>query len=425
MREAATKYLPREKSEKIAIDEESGEVFDPYKDRLKRSVLTNIPSEAVSRMVGKVLRKPSQAEAEYSRHNEIIEDILSNTDGMGSDIYDLILQMLTEGIWNGSAGILTDFIDDRAVMYFVHIDDVMQAEFVDGELVALRIREFEDEMNFDTMEKDVKKTEKAYIKSEGTVYWTRFYEGKNGEAVNDEWIPTDLLEIPFYIFKAGEAIDGCSISCRSAIQNLIELAALHWNKSSDHENILHIANVPQLFARGITDEDQLYIGVNRVMVSSDPQADLKWVEPTGNTVKYAMESMDRLEARMEAIGFSFVTAQKGAAESATGRALKANESNSILSGMARNLGVCLKKAIGSMLRHYPISREPEVNVHINDDFGVSISGDELQALAAAYQSGALSRHYYVKELMRRGVLDGDLDEEDNALRLQEEVDLNI
>ncbi|QTP59547.1 DUF4055 domain-containing protein [Billgrantia antri] len=425
MRDAAERYLPREKAERRSVDQETGISFDPYRDRLKRSVLTNIPSEAVSRMVGKVLRKPTQATADYARHQQLLETLLTDLDGQGSDLYDLQLQLLTEAIWNGSAAILTDFINGRAVAYFVHIDDILQADYVDGELVAVRIREFEDKMNFDDMTKDVVKTEKAYIKNDGIVYWSRFSEGANGVRMQGEWVQTDLDNIPLFVFKAGEVLEGCGIACRSAVQNLIELAVLHWNKSSDHENILHIANVPQLFAKGIASDEQLYFGVNRVIVSSDENADLKWVEPGGTTVKYAMESLDRLEARMEAMGFSFVTPRSGAAETATGRALKANESNSVLGGIARNLGVTLQKVFEQMLSYYKLSRTPVVSVSVNTDFGVSISADELNALASAYQSGALSRHYYIKELIRRGVLDGDMDTEENALRLQEELDANI
>lgn len=384
MREAGERYLPREKAEQASTDGETGIRFDPYKDRLKRSVLTNIPSEAISRMVGKVLRKSTSTEAKYAKHNTKLEELVADLDGQGTELYDLQLQLLTEAIWNGSACVLTDYINDRAVAYFVHIDDVLQADYVDGELVALRIREFEDKMNFSDMTKEVVKTEKAYIKDGGIVFWTRFTDSSNGERSQlEDWQQTDLEHIPFFVFKAGEAIDGSSIACRSAVQNLIELSVLHWNKSSDHENILHIANVPQLFAKGITGDDQLYVGVNRVMVSSDENADLKWVEPTGTTVKYAMESLDRLEARMEAMGFSFVSPRTGAAETATGRALKANESNSVLGGIARNLGVMLQKVFAQMLSYYKLSKTPEVTVVVNTDFGVSISADELNALASA------------------------------------------
>src|SRR5690554_4434595 len=92
MRDAAEKYLPREKAERPSVDAETGMRFDPYRDRLKRSVLTNIPSEAVSRMVGKVLRKPTHAEAEYAKHQAKLEEVLTDLDGQGTDLHDLQLQ---------------------------------------------------------------------------------------------------------------------------------------------------------------------------------------------------------------------------------------------------------------------------------------------------------------------------------------------
>lgn len=430
MRDAGEEFLTRQKSEVAGFDKELGRMYDPYQERLKRSNLINITSESVARMVSKIMRKPTLVSASYPKHQSKIDDeLLYNVDGNGMQLHDLEVKMLTEGIWFGSSCVLTNINDEgRPVANFVHIDNILDAFFDDdtNELIFLRIREIKKDMDFSSMEITERKREKVYKKEDGRVMWARFEEVDKGDkdpVIIDDWQVTPFARIPLSVFKAGEEVDGNPILCRSAVQNLAELTARHWNKDSDLENIYHISCCPMLFGSGMGTKKDMNYTVSRMIMNSNVGADIKWIEPEGSAIKLAQESLDRLETKMESMGFSYVAS--GHQETATGRSLKASESHSTLGGIARALQMTLEDMFENMLSVYLFGKDPEVTAQVNQEFGVTISTDELNALSAAYTGGALSRHFYLKELMRRGVLDESTDPEQNNLRLLEERDLPL
>lgn len=74
-----------------------------------------------------------------------------------------------------------------------------------------------------------------------------------------------------------------------------------------------------------------------------PRSDLKFVEHTGAAIGAGRQSLQDIEIRMQIYGYEMF-ANRGAAETATGRSLQANENNSQISEVAQSLQDALKKA---------------------------------------------------------------------------------
>ncbi|MNP61446.1 hypothetical protein D3C76_1566330 [compost metagenome] len=110
----------------------------------------------------------------------------------------------------------------------------------------------------------------------------------------------------------------------------------------------------------------------------------------------------------------------GAVETATGRALRAGETNNRIAMVALNLASAFERVLGWIAYFNKIS-EPDFHVDINTEYGINSSAEELSALANARTMGDFSQEDYLQELKRRGLLRNDFSVADNADRLATEI----
>ena len=95
---------------------------------------------------------------------------------------------------------------------------------------------------------------------------------------------------------------------------LLELAHMnieHWQSASDQQNILHVARVPLLFARGFGATDKIVVGSKAATVAEDAKAELKFVEHSGAAIESGRQSIRDLEDRMRQVGAELLTERQG------------------------------------------------------------------------------------------------------------------
>lgn len=146
---------------------------------------------------------------------------------------------------------------------------------------------------------------------------------------------------------------------------------------------------------------------------------LKYVAHSGAAIGAGRDSLKDLEAKMQSYG-SDLLENSGAVETATGRALRAGETNNKIAMMALNLASAVEKVLG-WIAYFNKVAEPDFHVDINTEYGVNSSPEELTALANARTMGDLPQEDYLQELKRRGLLRNDFSLADNADRLSVEL----
>lgn len=192
----------------------------------------------------------------------------------------------------------------------------------------------------------------------------------------------------------------------------------HYQESSDQSNILRIARVPVLFASGVADDAAIAIG-SEYAIKGEAGADLKYVEHSGAAIGAGRDSLKDLETKMQSYG-SDMLENSGAVETATGRALRAGETNNKIAMMALNLASAVEKVLGWIAYFNKVS-EPDFHVDINTEYGINSAPEELTALASARTMGDLSREDYLQEMKRRGILRNEFSLADNADRIATEM----
>ena len=65
--------------------------------------------------------------------------------------------------------------------------------------------------------------------------------------------------------------------------------------------------------------------------------------------------------------------------------------------------------------------EPDFQVHVDTEYGISTTSEDLAALANARTMGDLSREDYLQEMKRRGILRNEFSLSDNEDRLSTEM----
>jgi hypothetical protein len=126
-----------------------------------------------------------------------------------------------------------------------------------------------------------------------------------------EWVlhesgATSIDVIPFVFFYGHRHDFGIG---RSPLRDLAHLSILHWQSSSDQENILSVARCPILFATGNVG-DNVTVGPSS-FVTGKQDSDLKYVEHSGAAIEAGRQSILDLEDKMRMVGAELLAERTG------------------------------------------------------------------------------------------------------------------
>lgn len=413
MRAARTEYLPAE----------AAESKESYEARLKRSVLFNGTKRAIEANAAKPFVRPVSVSSATAGQDALVSSYEKNLDGKGASATALARKALQEVLWDGAAYLIVDApkAGGRAYCYVVKGCDILGYAFdEDDRLVYLRILE-KSVVVVGYDEAELLKVREWKVEG-GQAYWRLHQQsepGKDDFVIVQDWTAFAVAEIPLIPIFADNVPSG-ELFCPPPFVDLAYLNLGHWQADSDYRNILHTASVPILFASGLNEDAVIKIGVESAIIGGQG-SDMKYVEHSGAAISAMQKAIADMELRMQIYGYEML-ANRGAAETATGRSLQANENNSQTAAIAQSLQDALKKAFW-FLGKFNLISDLQVDVSVCTDYGVTITVEELNALSTARQMGDLSHDDYLKELKRRGILRADFDISANDDRLQQEVPL--
>ena len=127
--------------------------------------------------------------------------------------------------------------------------------------------------------------------------------------------------------------------------------------------------------------------------------------------------MDRDEKLMAVLGSRLLQDQKKVGETAEAIRLRQSGEESVLSTIATSVSESLSQVLRWVYWWNSTEALPTVLIKLNNDFGIAgMSSEDLQAIVAAWQAGAISRDTMF-ELFRRGEIlpDGRTNQDEAAL----------
>lgn len=428
MRAAGTTYLPQhpEESDKR------------YQERLESNVLLNMTEITLDQLTGKPFSEPMKLSDDVPQR--IQDDILPDVDLQGNNLDVFCNRWFKDGFAKAYSHVLVEFprverqdgqtrtlADDRTERlrpYWVHVPPenliYAYAETINGveTLLHVRIQEVVTEMG----EWTEKYITQIKVLEPG---WVRLYRKAESKAKKDEWVlydewQTGLSYIPLVTFYADRKD---FMVGKPPLLDLAHMNVAHWQSSSDQRSVLTVARFPMLAASGLDPEDstnKVTVGPYQLLVTPDPQGKFYYVEHTGAAIDAGQKDLEALEEKMGSYGSQFLRKKPGN-ETATARALDSAEAMSDLQAMAVTFEDAVAVALGMTADWMKIT-DAAGTVEVNKEFSVEeLDAKGLDALDKARQRKDISRHRYLLELVRRGVLDEEFDEDDDKTYLEEEL----
>lgn len=403
---------------KTYLPQEMRESNEAYQIRLHRTFLHNLYWRTITSITGLAFTSPVVVTG-VPKELEYLE---KNFTGDGRSLTEIAYTMSRDAIHYGLCHAMMDFPA-------VETSGMSRREFLDSgfkpyctyinprNLIGWRTSE---EPGVDIL-KQVRITESKVVASdinewaEKVIYLTRVIHPSFTEVYkfdpeyddNASYELTDTVENTIGYVPLVTAY-GNKLSFMMGEPALYDLAMMnlrHYQSSSDQNNILHIARVPFLFAKGFEEGEleNAEIGSQRIIVTSNEDADIKHVEHSGQAIGSGANDIKNLENQMAALGADLLVSKGVGRMTATARRLDQNESMSVLQMSLRSV----EQAIEHL---YQIAGDwlgvdaSDVHVAIGDDMSVANEPNPTNALISLLDSGLITDEQAVEEAKRQGIL---------------------
>ena len=192
------------------------------------------------------------------------------------------------------------------------------------------------------------------------------------------------------------------------LADIITVNLDHYRLDADYKHGVHFTALPTAWVSGFDKTSTLRIGSSAAWVTETTGATAGFLEFTGQGLTTFERAMDRDERLLAVLGSRLLEGQKKVGETAQAIELRQSGENSILGNIAINVSSSLTQVL--RWAHWWNSTEEspddvtneQVLVELNTDFSTKgMSPQEIQAVVAAWQAGAISRDT-MTELFRRG-----------------------
>jgi hypothetical protein len=199
----------------------------------------------------------------------------------------------------------------------------------------------------------------------------------------------------------------------------------HWQKSSDHNNILRFSRFGILFGAGF-DEDRIEkgitIGPNRFIGDTNPDAKLEYVEHSGTGIGVGMDDLKRIEDQMEVLGMQPFQ-RPSTSIRATGQAIGESKNTVAIQEWIRRHEGFLYECLATAARWLGLELPEDLKVEIYSEFALGLSRvEDMTIISEARKRRDIDRRTFLEEAKRRGIFGETVDPDEIDRRLQEEAE---
>ena len=426
MRAAKSEWLPREPRE----------TYTAYENRLRRSFLYNGFADTVEKLVAKPFSRPVSVQGSF---DDRIETIKNDVDRSGRDITQLGRDVFRDLVVYGVGHVLVDFpktegvqtlADERELGVRPNLLHVSPVDLISWRtertpsgktrLTQVRIREQRVEPKGDFIDELV-----HYIRVLTPDAYAVYRRKQMQDEEKDEYELVEegthsFGEIPLVTMYAART---GFLTAKPPLLDLAYMNLAHWQSMSDQRNVLRFARVGILFASGFTEEEMeegLTIGPNQLIRSTNPDADIRYVEHAGQAIGAGQEDLEMLERRMEVLGLQPLV-QRSGQQTATGKAIDESRVHTAIQSWIRSVENGLRDCYVLAHRWFGIEPPEDLSIDITNDFGVSLRATEdIESLLKLRAMGNISAETFLRELKRRGLISEaiDVDEELESIQME-------
>ena len=185
---------------------------------------------------------------------------------------------------------------------------------------------------------------------------------------------------------------------KSPIEDLVAANLDHYRLNTDYKHGMHFTALPTAFVTGFDKGAQLRIGSTTAWVTDTLGATASFLEFRGDGLSTFERALDRVERLLTVLGSRLLETQKRVSESAEALAIRQAGESSIIAGISASITASMNDVLRWVYWWHSTEAMPEdvtaehISYELNTDFEATLmSATEVQALVAAWQSGAISR----------------------------------
>lgn len=446
------KYLPR-------LDSQTDEEFSAY---VKRASYFNASARTSEAYLGLMFRRPPfvKLPSDGVGVGRAMAQFQNDADMLGTTLAGYAKMVVGDVVGLGRAGSLVDWEDEveqRAYVVFYRAEQIInwRVERVNGRnvptLVVLKEQVLAeagpDDDGFDLRLVDQMRVLKL-VAGDGT-------DGTNGTNGQREYHCIVELWQPKKTQRRGAKIEWQLVGTRvplrlgkplplipfvfhgprhsrpdvdrGPLEDIVAVNLDHYRLNADFKHGLHFTALPTAWVSGFDKGASLRIGSSTAWVSETPGATAGFLEFTGQGLTTHERAMDRDERLMAILGSRMLEDMKKVGETATAIELRQAGEYSILGNVALSLSESMTQVLRWVYWWNSTEELPDdvkgeqVLMQLNTDFSTKgLASQDVQAIVAAWQAGAISQDTMF-DLFRRGEVlpEGRTNQEEAALLEQQ------
>ncbi len=245
-------------------------------------------------------------------------------------------------------------------------------------------------------------------KKEWVLFEEPYYPVKNGAFLN---------YIPFVFFS----VNGTNSDIeKPPLNGLVNINLSHYKTTADLEHGAHFTGLPTALITGIqpndTDKQEFKIGSSTAWLFSNPDADAKYLEFTGQGLNALVERLKSKEGMMAALGAQMLAPESRRNESTETASMRHMGENSILANIAQAISEGLNRCLEIASEWMGVT---PAEIELNRDFlPTSMTPQMLTALVTTWQNGGISSQTLFDNLKSGDIIshDKDFDEEQDEIQ---------
>jgi hypothetical protein len=434
---AGETYIPRLESQ---TDQE-------YKQYVARGFFYNATARTLAGYLGMIFRRePAMNRPLNRKHMETrsadgsgvpalpgiataFDTFLEDVDLFGTTLASYARHVAAEVLSVGRGGTLVDWHDGmerRAFLAFYSAENILnwRVARINGRMqpTLVVLREWSGEASEDEFQEELKEqilVLRLEVDGDGApslppsgaasrsrhVYRVEKWEQRKTQTGQMEWVresvatPTrngkPLESIPF-VFH-GPTHSRADVE-RSPIEDIVVANLDHFRINVDFKHGMHFTALPTAWVSGFDKATQLKIGSTTAWVTDTVGASAGYLEFKGEGLQTFERALDRVERLLAVLGSRLLESQKRVSESAEALTLRQGGEASILGSLATSLSSSLTDVMRwvywwhTVIPNASDVDEGTVCVKLNTDFETAhLTGQDLAALVAAWQAGAISQ----------------------------------
>jgi hypothetical protein len=423
VKDAGEKYLPR-------LEATSDTEYSAYK---ARAAFFNATARTADGYVGLIFRRVPfiKLPDASSALGRALSDFTNDADMLGTSLNQYAKNILTEVIAVGRAGTLIDWESENENRVYVSTyaaENILnwRVERINGRNVPTLVVLYEPHGGIakDGDEFESQATEQIRVlrlgrSGEASACQVEIWqpEAKSDRKKSDKvkWklvetrtplrLGKPLPALPFVFHGPQHSQPDVD---KLPLGDVIAVNLDHYRLNADYKHGVHFTALPTAWVSGFPKEGTLRIGSSTAWVSDQPGAKAGFLEFTGQGLMTFERAMDRDERLMALLGSRLLENNKKVGETAEAIELRQTGEHSILGNIALSVSNSLSQVLRWAYWWNSTEDSPEdvsaeqVVFELNTDFSnKGLTSQDLQAIVAAWQAGAISRDT-MTDLFRRG-----------------------